>query len=356
MEKLHFLEGSFMAKLIVLLAMTLRFVLARNRFWALWNGVGVLTSGLNIKAVKLAQDNLLGVDHVASFVRVQPPHSIVFTHGDIASSNILIHGDSNGCDVGLANGRILPGILGGAVDKGRAAPGHLNHAVLLHLQQIVQVAQHIPLSVRSSVRKFNFQTNFTSTPKVQSPLLLRCHFVVAYGTHVDSHMGKMGDRHVQSPAIEAVARPEIRKVVVMSNLHSFLSYRHLRPSKAKRHSPDTNATTFVETPAFLMGHSGGGAECLYYVLNSSVELPPIRASSGICAPLLLFTPAPVRGTHRNFSWAGWSGGRILCVLIWGHWTDWEDQYGAGHGSADEVDCYEASRCFVERLKLDEKTF
>ncbi|ODH43341.1 hypothetical protein ACO22_01061 [Paracoccidioides brasiliensis] len=125
-------------ELIVLLAMTLRFVLARNRFWALWNGVGVLTSGLNIKAVKLAQDNLLGVDHVASFVRVQPPHSIVFTHGDIASSNILIHGDSNGCDVGLANGRILPGILGGAVDKGRAAPGHLNHAVLLHLQQIVQ--------------------------------------------------------------------------------------------------------------------------------------------------------------------------------------------------------------------------
>ncbi|KGY15368.1 hypothetical protein PABG_11673 [Paracoccidioides brasiliensis Pb03] len=140
----------------------------------------------------------------------------------------------------------------------------------------------------------------------------------------------------------------------MSNLHSFLSYRHLRPSKAKRHSPDTNAT-FVETPAFLMGHSGGGAECLYYVLNST---RPWNTSQFFLGRLerRKDTLCPDMGTLDGL------GG----MLDRGLWLESEqveesdklkkDQYGAGHGSADEVDCYEASRCFVERLKLDEKTF
>ncbi|EGE85528.1 alpha/beta hydrolase [Blastomyces dermatitidis ATCC 18188] len=186
--------------------------------------------------------------------------------------------------------------------------------------------------------------------------------------------------------------------VVMSDFHSFVT--GIFDSVKSASSSDSDAS---EIPAvFIMGHSKGGAEVLYYALNSSLDLPPI---AGVLAysPLIALHPSTrpwnltvflgriASKVLPNFQLVQplneylMSRDKRICeewrqdplchdtgtlegiggMLDRGAWLEGE-QVGKDckykgpiwvcHGSADEINSYEASRSFVERLESDDKTF
>ncbi|QSS64364.1 lysophospholipase [Histoplasma capsulatum] len=75
--------------------------------------------------------------------------------------------------------------------------------------------------------------------------------------------------------------------VVMSDIHSFVTsiFESIKSTTVSDHD-----ASHSETPVFMMGHSKGGAEVLYYALNSSLDLPPI---AGVLAysPLIALHPS-----------------------------------------------------------------
>lgn len=106
-----------------------------------------------VKAMKLLQENTW-VDQVAKFVRAIPPHGIVLTHGDLSPRNILIRGDQVVAILDWEFAGFYPEyweyikalfypdwqsewIMSGSVDK-ILQPWPLEHAVLLHAEQVVQ--------------------------------------------------------------------------------------------------------------------------------------------------------------------------------------------------------------------------
>ncbi|OAX77928.1 hypothetical protein ACJ72_07767, partial [Emergomyces africanus] len=190
-----------------------------------------------------------------------------------------------------------------------------------------------------------------------------------------------------------------RTEVVMSDLHSFVTSIF---DSVKSTTPSNTDASPSATPVFIMGHSKGGAEVLYYALNSSLEVPPI---SGVLAYSPLIALHPSTRPWNLIVFMGRIASKVvpsfqlvqplnehlmsrdkrvceewrqdpLChdtgtlegmagMLDRGAWLDSEKagkrvQYKGPiwvcHGSADEVNSYEASQRFVERLESDDKTF
>ncbi|PGH27329.1 hypothetical protein AJ80_01039 [Polytolypa hystricis UAMH7299] len=189
--------------------------------------------------------------------------------------------------------------------------------------------------------------------------------------------------------------------VVMSDIHSFLSsiYESLASKDKDATSPSALET---ETPVFLMGHSMGGGEVLYYVLNSGLAIPPLR---GVLAysPLITLHPSTRPGDFKVFAsklaaklmphrplvtslspdlmcrdkrigqdWAedplchntGTLEG-LVGMFDRGDWLDsekagvkgtYDGAVWIGHGTADEVNDYEGSRQLADRLAHHDKTF
>ncbi|EAS28859.2 uncharacterized protein CIMG_07605 [Coccidioides immitis RS] len=105
-----------------------------------------------IRAMNLSQKNTW-VDHATRLVRALPKHKIVLTHADFSPRNILIRGDKVVAILDWEMAGFYPAyweyikamyhpdwqsgwIKNGAVEK-ILRPYHLEHAVLLHMQEIV---------------------------------------------------------------------------------------------------------------------------------------------------------------------------------------------------------------------------
>ncbi|KAK2789512.1 hypothetical protein FQN52_006040 [Onygenales sp. PD_12] len=182
--------------------------------------------------------------------------------------------------------------------------------------------------------------------------------------------------------------------VVMTDIHSFVM-GIFDSLKSDSGSP-------ADTPIFLMGHSMGGAEVLYYALNSSLDLPPLR---GVLAysPLIALHPSTrpsivtvvlgrlvskvlpsqqmVQPLNENLicrdkrvcqEWRedslchdtgtleGLAG--MLDRGIWlesaesGRSRKFKGPIWVCHGTGDEINSYDASRKFVEVLESQDKTF
>ncbi|KAK2741407.1 hypothetical protein FQN55_008323 [Onygenales sp. PD_40] len=182
--------------------------------------------------------------------------------------------------------------------------------------------------------------------------------------------------------------------VVMTDIHSFVM-GIFDSLKSDSGSP-------ADTPIFLMGHSMGGAEVLYYALNSSLDLPPLR---GVLAysPLIALHPStrpsivtvvlgrlvskvlPSRQMvqplnenlicrdkrvcqewredslcHDTGTLEGLAG--MLDRGIWlesaesGRSRKFKGPVWVCHGTGDEINSYDASRKFVEVLESQDKTF
>ncbi|WEW55870.1 hypothetical protein PRK78_001304 [Emydomyces testavorans] len=106
-----------------------------------------------IKVMKMSRDSIW-VEHVADFLRALPQHNIVFTHADLAPRNILVRKDQIVAFLDWEMAGFYPEyweyvkalfypdweskwIKDNAVLK-FLQPWPLEHAVLLHVQQIVQ--------------------------------------------------------------------------------------------------------------------------------------------------------------------------------------------------------------------------
>ncbi|EEH07260.1 lysophospholipase [Histoplasma capsulatum G186AR] len=187
--------------------------------------------------------------------------------------------------------------------------------------------------------------------------------------------------------------------VVMSDIHSFVTsiFESIKSTTVSAHDASHSGT-----PVFMMGHSKGGAEVLYYALNSSLDLPPIagvlaysplislhpstrpwnltvflgRVASKIMPSFQLVTPLneylmsrdkriceewrrdPL--CHDTGTLEGIAG--MMDRALWleseqaGKNCKYKLPIWVCHGSADEINSYEASKRFVERLESDDKTF
>ncbi|PGH11631.1 hypothetical protein AJ79_04771 [Helicocarpus griseus UAMH5409] len=219
--------------------------------------------------------------------------------------------------------------------------------------------------------------------------------LVAHGIEIRALDQRGWGRSVTDKASRGLTGPT---EVVMSDLHSFVTGIF----SSMKSTTSSNTATSPGTPVFVMGHSKGGAECLYYALNSSLDLPPIR---GVLAysPLIALHPST-----RPWSLTVYAGrlaaklspgfqlvqplnaylmsrDRRVCeewrqdplchdtgtlegmagMLDRGLWLEREEAGKSGkykgpiwvcHGTGDEVNSYEASKRFVEGLDSQDKTF
>ncbi|KAF3491081.1 uncharacterized protein GIQ15_00598 [Arthroderma uncinatum] len=105
-----------------------------------------------IRAMRLSGDSTW-VDQVARFVKALPPHEIVLTHSDLAPRNILVRGDKVVALLDWEMAGYYPeyweyvkalyypkwtsGWIKDAAIEKILKPYHLEHAIMLHMQEVV---------------------------------------------------------------------------------------------------------------------------------------------------------------------------------------------------------------------------
>ncbi|KAM5475330.1 hypothetical protein MauCBS54593_001806 [Microsporum audouinii] len=105
-----------------------------------------------IRAMRLSQDNTW-VDHVARFVKALPSHKIVLTHSDLSPRNIIVRGDKVAAIIDWEMSGFYPeyweyikalyhpdwqsGWIKDAAVERILKPYHLEHAIMLHMQEVV---------------------------------------------------------------------------------------------------------------------------------------------------------------------------------------------------------------------------